>query len=158
MHWTYYCDGINGTDRLVIGRLAYSLLGLNPQLFHIYRNLIQKNESGLTKSIQHIENYLWFNDMPVTLQDNIVPEYYENDNFPNPIEFENSTIVNHPIISASINKLSHYEIEQRLKREKLKPKLKLNYNPLLATTETTFSLIILLMTINLDLTFPCHCC
>lgn len=41
--------------------------------------------------------------MPVTLQDNIVPEYYENDNFPNPIEFENSTIVNHPIISASIN-------------------------------------------------------
>src|SRR5690606_9404595 len=52
----------------------------------------------------------------------------------NPIEFENSSIVNHPIILASINKLSHYEIEQRLKREKLKPKLKLNYNPLLATS------------------------
>ena len=39
----------------------------------------------------------------------------------------------HPMILAAVNKLSILEIEQRLKREALKPQLTVKYNPLLAT-------------------------
>jgi len=37
------------------------------------------------------------------------------------------------ILFLKLNKLTYTEIEQRLKREKLKPKLKLKYNPLIGT-------------------------
>jgi len=100
---------------------------------------LQKNELGLIKSRQKIENYLWFNNEPVTLQEITQPEDYKNQLFPIPINFENSNLANHPLILASINKLSYIQIEQRLKREKLKPKLKVKYNPLLATSENNIS-------------------
>ena len=51
--------------------------------------------------------------------------------------FEGVDLTSHPIILASINKLSTLELDQKLKREKLKPKLKLKYNPLLSTSKTS---------------------
>jgi outer membrane protein TolC len=44
---------------------------------------------------------------------------------------------NNPLILASINKQSVFEIEQKLKREKLKPKLKVKYNPLISTSSNS---------------------
>lgn len=112
------------------------------EAFVLYQDavtFIQKNELGLIKSRQNVENYLWFNEAPVSLQATTQPENYENQLFSNAINYNNSDISNHPVISASLNKLSYTEIGQRLKREKLKPKLKLKYNPLLATADNSIS-------------------
>lgn len=106
-------------------------------LFQDATAIIQKNELGLIKSRQNVENYLWYNETPVTLQKDSKPESYKNKILPILIDFENSDISNHPLILASINKLTYLEIEQKLKREKLKPKLKLKYNPLLSTSDNS---------------------
>ena len=112
------------------------------EAFILYQDAIayrQKNEMGLIKSRQLIENYLWYNENPVSLQPYIKPENYTNAIFSQPTIFKNENLSNHPILLASINKLSVLEIEQKLKREKLKPKLKLKYNPLLATSPNSLS-------------------
>lgn len=101
--------------------------------------LIQKNELGLIKSRQNIENYLWYNEMPVALQESTKPESYKNTIFTVAKVFENSDLSNHPMILAAVNKLSYLEIEQRLKREKLKPKLKIKYNLLPATSQNSIA-------------------
>ncbi len=112
------------------------------EAFVLYQDavaLLQKNELGLIKSKQKVENYLWFNQAPLALQENTQPENYNNQIFQEAINIENSIISNHPLILASVNKLSYFEIEQRLKRQKLKPKLKIKYHPLLATSENNIS-------------------
>jgi len=98
--------------------------------------LIQKNGMQLIKSRQNVENFLWYNEAPVALQENTKPEDYKNEIWPKTQVFDNLNLPNHPIISASMNKLSSVEIEQRLKREKLKPKFKIKYNQLLQTSQT----------------------
>ncbi len=101
--------------------------------------LIQKNELGLIKSKQNVENYLWFQESPVTLKELTFPENYDDQLFSEVTYYDNANLPNHPIIAAALNKLTYFEIEQRLKREKLKPKLKLKYNPLFSTTDNSFS-------------------
>ncbi len=96
--------------------------------------LLQKNEQSLIKSRQELENFLWFDNVPITLQESTEPEDYKNEIFSQDPNFVNLNLSNHPIIESALNKLSYFEIEQKLKREKLKPKLKLKFNPLLATT------------------------
>ena len=112
------------------------------EAFVLYQDaitLFQKNELTLIKSRQNVENYLWYDDAPITLQEITKPENYKNPFFQNDAVFENSILTNHPIILAAINELSYLEIEQKLKREKLKPKLKIKYNPLLATSENSIA-------------------
>lgn len=94
----------------------------------------QKNELELIKARLYVENHLWFNDLPVTLQPNTRPEYFQNQIFPLPAVFVDTALTTHPVILAAVNKLSILEIEQRLKREALKPQLTVKYNPLLATS------------------------
>lgn len=109
------------------------------EAFILYQDAIsflQKNELGLIKSKQSLENFLWFDEAPIRLQETTIPEDYKNAFFEN-VNFDNTNLSNHPIIMASINKLNYFEIEQKLKREKLKPKLKIKYNPLLATSENS---------------------
>lgn len=101
-------------------------------------NLLQKNKVTLIKARQNLENYLWFNNLPVTLQDSTLPESLSSTVFP----FETNLNIdeladNNPLILASINKQSVLEIEQKLKREKLKPKLKVKYNPLISTSSNS---------------------
>jgi len=45
----------------------------------------------------------------------------------------------HPDILNKKNKQASYEIDQNLKKDKLKPKLKIKYNPLIATTENSLA-------------------
>jgi len=101
--------------------------------------LMQHNELGLIKYKQNVENYLWYNNAPVLLQELTIPENYKNLFIEEALAFDASTVANHPIILAAINKLSYFEIEQKLKKEKLKPKLKVKYNPLLATSENSIT-------------------
>ena len=107
--------------------------------FMMYQDVLllsQKNNMTLLKARQNIENYLWYEELPVTLAVKTRPENYDASIFK---AISNNAIVNiisnHPMILEKINKQSYYEIEQKLKREKLKPKLKLKYNPLLATSD-----------------------
>jgi len=107
------------------------------EAFILYQDataIIQKNEMGLIKSRQNIENFLWYENVPLELQENTKPENYESEIFPEYQLFENEVLSSHPVILNTINKLNILEIEQKLKREKLKPKLKVKYNPLLGTS------------------------
>ncbi|MCU4174848.1 TolC family protein [Carboxylicivirga sp. N1Y90] len=99
-------------------------------------NYYLKNEMYLVKARQIIENYLWFENMPISLQDDAIPEYFKTPFFENIAVYDVEYIESHPKILAAINKLSMAEIDQRLKREKFKPKLKLKYNPLLKTSDS----------------------
>lgn len=102
--------------------------------------ILQTNENFLIKSRQKLENYLWFKEMPLVLQPTTLPEDYDNILFQIPLENRVVDLVNqHPIILEKRNKQSTYILNQRLKREKLKPKLKAKFNPLLATSDESLA-------------------
>ncbi|MEZ5009545.1 MAG: TolC family protein [Chitinophagales bacterium] len=97
---------------------------------------LNKNNIELIKSKLYMENFLWYQDTAIALNELAQPEPYNERFGPLSINWlDTAAIANNPIILASMNKLSMLEIEQRLKRDKLKPKLKLKYNPLLNTTD-----------------------
>ncbi|MEZ4891531.1 MAG: TolC family protein [Saprospiraceae bacterium] len=96
---------------------------------------LRKNEMELVKSRMSLENYLWFEDNPIALQADVVPEPYQNDLFGAEADWsQNASLERNPSIQASLNKLSILELDQKLKREKLKPKLKVKYNPLISSS------------------------
>jgi outer membrane protein TolC len=98
-------------------------------------SLFNKNELYLIKARQKVENYLWFNAQPLSLLAEIRPEDYESLYKDGVATLDSTLLSNHPRILSAIGKLSLKEIEQRLKREKLKPKLKVKYNALLTTSD-----------------------
>jgi outer membrane protein TolC len=97
-------------------------------------NLLRKNEVDYIKAKQNAENFMWLDDVPVNLFDTTKPEAYDNDLFQIRIAADQNTLIdNHPLILSYKNKQANLAIAQQLKREKLKPKLKAKYNPLLST-------------------------
>lgn len=110
------------------------------EAFILYQDAVvakQKNQLSLIKSRQNLENFIWYDGQPAGLRENIKPEDYKSEILKAEASLDEVSIATHPAISATINKLSILEIEQRLKREKMKPKLKLKYNPLLATSDNS---------------------
>ncbi|WP_236975063.1 TolC family protein [Membranihabitans maritimus] len=120
-----------GGDKTAMDTLEAHILSQNAQIE------LQKNDMELVQSRMNIENFLWYDNQPMQLQPNINPEDYFSLNFLSVNKRNDISIENNPSLLASINKLSMLEIEQKLKREKLKPKLKLKYNPLLYTTSNS---------------------
>lgn len=109
----------------------------------IYQDALNKAqfyEGKRLKAQQNLENFLWFNDLPLLLENGVKPENYEQPIFEltTGLDLQN-LLANHPAIQEKLNKQSYYELEQKLKREKLKPKLKAKYNPLLATSDNGLS-------------------
>lgn len=104
------------------------------------RALLQTNSIKLNKSRQNLENFLWVNQVPQTLSINTVPETMDT---PLLSSFQQRGIVeiisNHPDILSKELKRESKLIERRLKNDKLKPKLKLKYNPLLSTTDESIA-------------------
>lgn len=97
-------------------------------------SLSNYNDVELQNARQMLENYLWFNELPLELQNTTKPEDYQREIFTvsdvrNIRELTNTN----PLILEKINKQSIYELDLRLKKEKLKPKLKAKVNPLVAT-------------------------
>lgn len=88
-----------------------------------------------TKSLL-LSNFLWTeNNVPIELSNKTVPLAYSSSYSGASMLFENvsvmdSLINNHPHLRVYDFKLQQLSVEQRLKREKLKPKLNINYNPL----------------------------
>ncbi len=94
------------------------------------------NESALIKAKQNVENYLWFNSLPLELQPKTQPEDYQREIFQiNDLRNIQDITNSNPIILEKLNKQSFYELELKLKKEKLKPKLKAKVNPLIATNQ-----------------------
>lgn len=88
-----------------------------------------------TKSLL-LSNFLWTeNNVPIELSNKTVPLAYSSSYSGASALFENVTMMdsllnNHPNLRVYDFKLQQLSVEQRLKREKLKPKLNVNYNPL----------------------------
>lgn len=108
---------------------------------------LKSNEVLLTKSRQNLENFLWRDSQPLMLLPGVFPENEVEEISVADIPASVTNLVStHPILLEKQNKKAFYQVEQRLKRDKLKPKLKVKYNPLLATSEQ--SLTPLLSTAN----------
>ena len=100
----------------------------------------QANEIEVTKARQQLENFLWYDQVPLELQSTTVPEEMGNNPFEIPADpVLDLILANHPDLLEKEYKIARYSIEQRLKRDKLKPKLKLKYNPLIGTAESGVS-------------------
>lgn len=103
-------------------------------------NSLQKNQINLQKAKQELENFLWFKSLPLELQANTFPDKMNNNNFAFPLDILIEDLVEqNPQILQKEYKLQAYEIEQKLNKEKLKPKLKVKYQPLLATNNNDFA-------------------
>lgn len=118
-------------DKPAIDTLEAQLIVQDRQL------LLQKNAADLAKAQQQLENYLWFENIPLELQPTtIAPPLSTSDLLPNLDDVNVIQLTQNNVeVQEKLIKIAQYEVSQRLKREKLKPKLKLKYNPLLATSE-----------------------
>lgn len=101
--------------------------------------LLMNNQAMLTKTRQNLENFLWFKNQPVLLQEMTQPEAISNQewqlNYP---DFD-ALVNQHPSIQLGNTKINRLNLEQRWKREKLKPKLKLKYTPLSSNPNAWFT-------------------
>ena len=80
---------------------------------------------------QNLENFLWEGESALELNSMVYPpKALEEELIPDLTDLDN-LINDNPKIRELDNSLKSTEIEQRLKREKLKPKLRAAYNPLL---------------------------
>ncbi len=83
-----------------------------------------------------LSNYLWLeNNVPIELTDQTIPEkisltYNKDSYIINSIGKIDSIINDHPALKTYQFKLKQLSVEERMKKEKLKPVLNLNYNPL----------------------------
>lgn len=104
------------------------------------RNLLLDNTILLNNARQMLENFLWEDDAPIGLRDQVLPDT----NFTVQTQPENQ--LRYPISLSQIPelqnmtlKLDQLSIERRLKVDKLKPKLSLNYHPLLRTNANDYT-------------------
>ncbi len=98
--------------------------------------LTNYNNVDLQDSRQMVENFLWFNQVPLELEPLTKPEDYRRELFTvSDVRNIQELTRTNPLIMEKLNKLNLNELDLRLKKEKLKPKLKAKVNPLLATTD-----------------------
>ncbi|MEZ4910087.1 MAG: TolC family protein [Saprospiraceae bacterium] len=103
--------------------------------------LLQKNTMELTKMQYAMKNFLWYEGTPLEQKEEIIlPENVDSsEKLLSNILSNDIAMLDNPILKVYENKLKILELDMRLKREKLKPKLKLKYNSLLSTEEGVFS-------------------
>lgn len=93
-----------------------------------------------------LSNYLWMEkNIPLELSEKTIPESKSSANTTNydvanndESIFENQ-IKNHPVLKIYQYKLQQLEIEKKVKQDKLKPSLNLNYNPLFNPNNINFA-------------------
>lgn len=84
------------------------------------------------KASLRVSNYLWLNDFPVELQENIVPELPDDSILESSLSLQritaNTIVDNHPKIKALDYKIKGLTVDRFLKKNKLLPKIDLQYN------------------------------
>ncbi len=91
---------------------------------------IEQAQLKLAKAALNLSTFLWINDVPVELQDGIVPDSQIRQTIEADLPLElisNSTIEEHPKIRALQNKLEFLTIDNKLKANSLLPKLDIGY-------------------------------
>lgn len=100
------------------------------------RVLALDNEVYLAKARQEVNQHLWQEEQSINLDQNTVPQQDIPALFAQEASVLSAQDINQlPEVAEKTNKLTYYEWEQRLKKEKLKPKLKAKFNPLIATSD-----------------------
>ncbi len=95
---------------------------------------LEQSRLKLVKSKLELATFLWWeNNIPVELQEGIVPEKELDKNVTNTLKtnsltLEGIALEDHPKIKSLQNKLSILEVDKRFKGDLLKPKIDLNYN------------------------------
>ncbi len=127
-------DGIVKT--FILGdRPAIDSVEANIQLQDRIINLQQARLDYKTKSLL-LSNFLWLeNEIPIELNENITPDINSQQQdefnvFYQRVETIDSLINLHPSLRVYDFKIKQLKVEEKFKKEKLKPNLKLNYNPL----------------------------
>ena len=85
------------------------------------------------KAMFEASNYLWVNSVPLEIQENIMPKKPTEETLSNSFFFKNRTeeqnvLVNHPKIRSLEAKIDEIDIDRYLKKNKLLPKIDLQYN------------------------------
>lgn len=105
-------------------------------------NLQQAYMEFRTKSLL-LSNFLWIaNDTPIELSNKTIPAAATDGNeryFNLDVAVIDSLIGNHPNLRIYDFKIAQLKIEERLKQDKLKPKLNVNYNPLFSAENLNLS-------------------
>ena len=100
------------------------------------QNVLQDNQVTLTETRLLLSNYLWLNEAPVNLSDVAFPEGLFELELGNALSAPDGiNLAALPEIREKRLKQQALEVEQQLKRDKLKPKLSLSYHPLLNTAQ-----------------------
>ncbi|MDN3669761.1 TolC family protein [Echinicola jeungdonensis] len=101
------------------------------------QNLLQSTSASLVEAEQYLENYLWEEGNPNILDPSATPQKVDEKLFVlDEADRYVDSLQNHPLILEKVNQKNIYEASRRLKREKLLPKLKLKYMPLLTPSES----------------------
>ncbi len=86
-----------------------------------------------TKASLKVSNYLWLNEVPLLIQDQVVPEFPESEILSSSLYLEGITadpdVLNeHPKLRSISAKVEGLEVDRALKRNNLLPKIDLQYN------------------------------
>lgn len=100
-------------------------------------NLEQAKVSLMKKSLE-LSNFLWINDVPVELQNNVIPDLNVSDDIDITLEIMGKpldifTLENHPKLKSLNFKIDGLTVDKRLKANKLLPKIDVEYNFLTET-------------------------
>jgi outer membrane protein TolC len=94
---------------------------------------LEESRLKLAKAQLELSNFLWLENVPLELQDNIVPEEnlaatIKETLRTNDLMLENPSLENHPKINALENKIEMLDVERKLKANMLLPKIDLGYS------------------------------
>jgi len=116
-------------------RPAIDTVEANIQLQDRIINYQQGRLDFITKGLM-LSNFLWIdNDVPVVITEKTIPEPYIPNgalavNLNLRVKQMDSLMNNHPELKVYEFKLKQLQVDKRLKQDKLKPRLNVNYNPL----------------------------
>ena len=101
---------------------------------------LEKSKVKLMKSRLELSNYLWLNDVPVELQDAVIPDQnleaiVDQTLTVSDFNIENFDIDTHPKLQSLNYKYQSLDLERRLKLNMLLPKIDLQYNFLSETPD-----------------------
>ena len=94
---------------------------------------LEQAKVNLMKKSLALSNFLWINDVPIELQDNVIPDSNVAEDIDGTLEImekplDSFTLENHPKLRSLSFKIDGLNVDRRLKANKLLPKIDLEYN------------------------------
>jgi outer membrane protein TolC len=93
---------------------------------------LEKAKLNFQKATFELSNYLWINEVPVEIREEVVPDINATDDVDSVLKLNDINIENrietHPKLQSLAYKLNNLSIEKKLKRNNLLPKVDFEYN------------------------------